>query len=126
MVCTARCVWASGNRSGAKERSREESAEEIAKKFRELRGNLKRRYTREGSQRLPFNDGITSAADATAGAGRDGRQEETRAGGRESETAVSELHGAGSRHGAAERDDGFAGTHGSFDERDRSKGRKRA
>ena len=38
---------------------------------RELRGNLRRRYTLVGSRRVPFFDGTTRAADAIADADHD-------------------------------------------------------
>ena len=72
--------------------------------------------------RLPLYDGTTSAGDAAADPGRDGRHEETCQLERESETAASEPHGASSTHGDAERD-GLAEVGGMLDERHGSRGR---
>ena len=100
---TASGVWHPGFRSGAEERSREE-CDGIAKKQGmswqfEAKSTL---WWVHGDSF--FYDVTTSAADATTDADHDGRQEETRGEERDSETAVSEPHGAG---GDAERDDGM-------------------
>ena len=108
-------------------KSRGERRGEIAKKFRELRGNLKRECALMGARRLPFYGNGTKCSGCN-GTCRpcDGRHEETRAGKRESVTAVCYgTHDAGSCHGDAERVDGLAEAGGSPGERDDSKGRKR-
>ena len=103
-------------------KSRGDRRGEIAKKLRELGGDMKRQYALVGSRRLPFYDGTTSSGDAAADPDRDGRHEEACAVEHESETAASEPHGASSIHGDAERD-GLAEVGGMLDERDGSRGR---
>ena len=103
-------------------KSRGERRGEIAKKLRELGGDMKRQYALVGSRRPPFYDGTISAGDAAADPDRDGRHEEGCAVERESETAPSDRHGAGSTHGDAERD-GLAEVGGMLDERHGSRGR---
>ena len=119
---------ANGNSSGVISRAlcgHQQSEAEPRKDVARRATRLKPRYALVGSRRLPLYDGTTSAADETADADHDGGHQETRAGGRESGTAVCEPHGAGSRHGDAERNDGLAEADGSLDDRDSSKGRTR-